>query len=143
MNSSEENLHARIADATKYFQSRITYYEDTRKNSRRLYQALQILVILLGGLTPILILWTELPKPLQALPAAMASILGGISGIFHLQEDWVTSKKTAEDLKGELLAFQTRTTLPYNTGNDDSKALESAFVPSPGQIEAAIRNTLK
>lgn len=128
MSSSGSDRDLRIEKALTHCRSLINYYESRRIKSRRNYQILQIAAIILSGLTPVLILWTDVPKPIQALPAALASIAAGMVGVFHFQENWVASKNAAESLKSELLAFETRTTEWYRASAGEDQALDNFVV---------------
>jgi hypothetical protein len=68
-------------------------------------KAFVIGVVLLSGLTPVLILWTSLPKPLQALPSALAAVAAGVAGSFSWRDNRVRWKATQELLKSELSLF--------------------------------------
>jgi hypothetical protein len=128
MSHVESDIHDRVEKVLDHCKEMIKYYETGRTRERRLYRLFQTLIIILSALTPILILWTEIPKPLQALPAALASIAAGVIGIYHFHENWISSKNTAEALKNELLAYETRTTELYRTNLSDFKALDNFVI---------------
>ncbi len=127
-NDSEKNVVPRDEKILRHCNDLIAYYEKSRSAQRNWYQFLQSTVIVLSALTPVLILWADLPKWLQALPAAVASMAAGMIGVFRYHENWVSSKDTAEALKSELLAFETRTTEYYRTDLDDDTALDNFIV---------------
>jgi hypothetical protein len=123
MDSSEYGQ--RVEKASSHCRFLIDYYEKRRKLARINYTFFQASAIILSGLTPVLILVTEIPKLYQALPAALASIASGFVVAFHFQENWVTCKNTAEALKAELLSFETRTGEWYRVGIPKNRALEN------------------
>lgn len=89
----------------------IAWYTEEGRRQRRAFQTFQAAAILLSGITPILIL--VLPPTLDgwaALPAALASIAVGLSGIFQWKENYIRFAYTGEALKSERIKFVTRTT---------------------------------
>jgi hypothetical protein len=122
MNSTPEPRHEQ---AVQRCQEMIAWYDKTKVTQRELYRWSQILAVVLSGLTPILILWNELPKPLQALPAALAAIVTALNGIFQWKDNYTRFAYTGEALKSELFKFQTRTTVDYARDVDDQQALEN------------------
>ena len=101
----------------------ITWYEKNKRTVRTLFYISQVCIIVLSALTPILILWSDLPKPVQALPAAIASICAALNAVFRWRENWVLRAHTSEALKRELLKFKTRTSEEYRADLDDQQAL--------------------
>jgi hypothetical protein len=122
---SSSDHEKRTEKALRHCRSLIDYYERARVRARRTYILLQSSSIFLSGLTPILILGTELPKIYQALPAAIASIGAGIAATFHLQENWISFKNSSEALKGELVAFETRTSEWYQSELGEDRVLDN------------------
>ncbi len=100
----------------------IGWYEDTKSRHRRRYYGLQIATIALGGLTPILVLWTDLPKPIQALPAALASIAAGLAGVFQSHEQWVRSAAALESLRSERMKYLGRAGEDYAPDVEEQEA---------------------
>jgi hypothetical protein len=92
----------------------------------------------LSALTPVLILWSEIPKPLQALPAGIASIAAALSAVFRWRENWVLRAHTSEALKRELVKFKARASEAYQVDIEDQKALNN-FVT---RIESLSMNEL-
>ena len=103
----------------------ITWYEKVKRQHRVAYQISQVAAVVLSGLTPVLILWSDLPKPIQALPAALAAIAAGLNGIFQWKEGYVRFAYTGEALKSELLKFKTQTTKDYRASLEEQRALEN------------------
>jgi hypothetical protein len=96
------------------------------------FAAFQSAAVVLAAATPVLILWSSVPKAVQALPAALASVAAGLAGTFR----WLQNKSrwayAAEALKSERLRYDTRTPPDYGPELADEEAL-AAFV---GRIEA-------
>jgi Protein of unknown function (DUF4231) len=65
--------------------------------------------VLLGAITPVLILWDDLSVALQALPAALGSVSAGLLGIYGWQDNKARFAVATEALKSEKLRYQTRT----------------------------------
>ena len=103
----------------------IRWYEKNKTRSRQVYQVLQGSIILLTGLTPILILWSDLPKVVQALPAALAGILAGFSHLSPLKENYIHFAYAVEKLKSEKVKYLTRTTREYRSELGDEEALNN------------------
>ena len=120
-----EDLRSRREIAIKRCKDSIAWYEKHKRRSRITYQVLQSVAVIFGALTPLLLLSTDLPKPVQALPAVLASIAIGLIGAFHFQENWTRFASTLEQLKSELVKFETRTTDDYLAKLDESEALEN------------------
>jgi hypothetical protein len=84
---------------------------------------LQTAALLLSGVTPVLILWDALPKALQALPAALASVAAGVLGTFRFRDNqgrWALSQETLEH---ELFNFKNRIGPAYPREIDPEAAL--------------------
>ena len=106
-------------------QQHIEFYDEAKWRQRIAYQSFQAAVIVLSGLTPILILWSNLCEALQALPSALAAIAAGLLGIFQWRANYVRFAYVCEALKSERLKFETRTTADYDKGLDDHVALSN------------------
>ena len=104
-------------------QQHINWYDKAKDRQRIAYQSFQVAAIVLSGLTPILILWSDLSKVLQALPAALAAIAIGLLGIFQWRANYVRFSYVCEALKSERLKFETRTTADYDMKLDEHEAL--------------------
>ncbi len=89
-------------------QEQIHWFEVHSRADWWLYRTFQVGVIVLSGTSPVLLLFTSLPKPVQALPAATAALAAAIAASFHWHEDAVRWATTREQLKSELRQFNTR-----------------------------------
>ncbi len=99
------DYHHRLAYVRKRCADQVDWYVNHSQQEMFLDKIFVIGVVLLSGLTPVLILWTSLPKPLQALPSALAAIAAGVAGSFNWRDNWVRWKATQELLKSELSLF--------------------------------------
>jgi hypothetical protein len=124
-----QDLDERRALALKRCDDQIHWYTKYGIWAGALYRTFQTSAVLLGAITPVLILWTELSLVLQALPAALASVSAGLVGIYGWQENKARFAYTAEALKSERVKYETRTSV-YR--GDPARAL-SRFV---ARIEA-------
>jgi hypothetical protein len=132
------DLQGRRRLAIQTCQSHIDWFAKHKKEARLLYRFSQISVIALGALTPVLIMFSEsvspsIPKWLQALPAAVASIVAGLTAAFNPRENWVSRAVALEALQGELFKFKTQTSELYSPEIDSQKALDN-FVQRVAQI---------
>lgn len=122
--SSNDDLPARRDLALKRCQSEIDRNQRDKDRSALFNHGLQVAAVALSGLTAILILWSEVPKPVQALPATLASILTGVIAIFRWHENYIRSAYTAEALRSERAKFEARAT-PYGITVKDDQALDT------------------
>jgi hypothetical protein len=95
----------RLAYVRRRCSDQVDWYVHHSQQEMFLDKLFVIGVVLLSGLTPVLILWTSVPKPLQALPSALAAIAAGVAGSFNWKDNWVRWKATQEQLKSELSLF--------------------------------------
>ncbi len=102
----------------------IAWYESHSARQWQAFSIFQSAAVALGGLTPVLILWSSLPKALQALPAALAAIAAGLVGVFRWPQNKTRYSFTAEALKSERVRYASRTG-PYGGQRTDEEALES------------------
>jgi hypothetical protein len=117
--------------ALRRCEEQIRWYDRYSKREWRLFTLFQSAAIALAAATPVLILWSSVPKAVQALPAALASIAAGLVGTFRWLQNKTRFAYTAEALKSERILFETRTPPHYglDVTNDQAPA---AFV---GRIE--------
>jgi len=120
----EDDFLTRREKALKRYDHEIQWYERLKRNQRRAYQFMQFCIIVFSGLTPLLILIDGFPKPLQALPAALAGMLTAIAATFRVRDNWTRFAYTLEMLKSEKFKFETRSTKDYGVNVDNQKALE-------------------
>ena len=105
--------------------AQIRWYESHSSRQWWAFTVFQSAAVILGGLTPVLILWTDLPKAVQALPAALAAIAAGLVGIFRWADNKARWSFTSEALKSERVKYATRTTAPYGRNLSDDEALDN------------------
>jgi hypothetical protein len=111
--------------ALRRVDEQIEWYETHSARQWWAFTVFQTAAVVLGGLTPVLILWSELPKAVQALPAALAAISAGLVGIFRWPHNKTRYSFTAEALKSERVKFATRTTSRYRHQLSDEQALDN------------------
>jgi len=122
--------------AVDHCKDHIKWYEANKRKSMWLYAVFQTSVVGLSGLTPVLILWSAVPRPLQALPAALAAIAVALVGTFRWRDNQARFATAGETLKSELVYFQTRSTKWYDRKLDDNEALDN-FVT---RVESLVLN---
>jgi hypothetical protein len=103
----------------------IAWYESHSARQWQAFVIFQTAAVVLGGITPVLILWSGLPKALQALPAALATVAAGLVGIFRWPHNKTRYSFTAEALKSERVKYLTRTTSAYSPAIADTEALSN------------------
>lgn len=108
-------------------QAQIDWYSQHSKLEWRLFVLFQTAAIALAAATPVLVLWSSLPKAVQALPAALASVAAALVGTFHWLQNKTRFAYTAEALKSERVLFETRTPPRYGVEVEEDQAL-AAFV---------------
>jgi hypothetical protein len=91
------------------------------------FAVVQSAAVVLAAMTPVLILWSALPKAVQALPAALAAVAAGLAGTFRWLQDKSRWAYAAEALKSERVRYDTRTPPDYGPDLTDEEAL-AAFV---------------
>lgn len=116
--------NTRYETALKRCADQIGWYERHAGRARFLYRTFQSAVVILAGLTPVLALW-EFFDRYDVLPAAIASVLAAVIGLWGWQENWVRFAATAEALKSELVKLQTRTGEAYGASLDEETVLDN------------------
>jgi hypothetical protein len=118
----------------------IRYFERNKEFARWGWIICQGGAIVFAGLTPILILWTDVPKAIQALPAALAGILAGLVAVFGYPENKGRWAEAIAALEGERVKYLTRTTPVQGTPNPTDEELLKAFVTN---VEAIVMTTTR
>jgi Protein of unknown function (DUF4231) len=105
--------------ALQYCQDLIEDYKKIRSVSRNLYYTLQLLTVILSGVTPILVLVDKLEagqawlKWLPVLCPALASIIASIVTSFPFQKNSIAANTAVELLEAEQEKFILGVTQPY------------------------------
>ncbi|MEE8566362.1 MAG: DUF4231 domain-containing protein [Candidatus Bipolaricaulota bacterium] len=123
-NSAKNDFSLKCEKALKHCQAQIDWYEKVKIKHRLAYQTSLIATIVLSGITPILILTGDLPALIQALPAALVTVIVSLSGIFQWKENYLRFAYTSQALKSEKIRFETRTSKEYNLKLMDTTALD-------------------
>ncbi|PSB65502.1 hypothetical protein C7B61_11215, partial [filamentous cyanobacterium CCP1] len=108
-----KQVRSRNEKALDFCDQLVNYYERNRSFNRRAYSVSQAAAVILSGVTPILILLPNVPKAVQAIPPAIASVAAGLNA-FQYREKWIRCKSTAESLKVEKLKFELRISDDYS-----------------------------
>jgi len=66
----------------------------------------------------------DLPDTVQALPAALVTMIVGLGGIFQWKENYLRFAYTSQALKSEKIRFETRTSKGYRSQLKDETALD-------------------
>ena len=119
-----DSIQARREKAIERYNAEIEWYEKAKRNQRRLRQLLLSSIIIFSGLTPLLLLIDNIPKFVQALPAALAAILAALNASFRVPENYTRFSYTLEALKSEKFKFETRASADYGIKVDEQKTLE-------------------
>jgi hypothetical protein len=125
MSLSENDIKMRQKVALDDCQTMIAWYDKNKRTARTFFYVSQICTIVLSALTPVLILWSEVPKPLQALPAAIASIAAALNAVFRWRENWVLRAHASEALRRELVKYKARVSEKYQADLADQTALNN------------------
>ena len=133
-----DDLQARRKLAIETCESHIAWFAKHKIRARLLHRFSQVSVIVLGALTPVLIMFSDsvsppIPKWLQALPAAISSIVAGLAAAYNPRRNWVSRAVALESLQQELFRFTTKTSELYSPQVDSQKALDN-FVQRVAQI---------
>ena len=125
--ATEALLDSRNEAALRRCNEQIGWYEKYSKREWLLFVVFQSAAVLLAAMTPVLILWSSVPKAVQALPAALASVAAGLVGTFRWLQNKTRFAYAAEALKSERVLYTTRTPPHYGPELTDDAAL-AAFV---------------
>ena len=105
----------------------IEWYSKHSVREWRWFVSVQTAAVVLAAATPVLILWGSVPKAVQALPAALASVAAGLAGTFRWLQNKTRWAYAAEALKSERVLYDTRTPPQYGSEMAEEAAL-AAFV---------------
>ncbi len=122
----EASAHAhREREAIAVCRYNMNWYQRHGLLAMGLYRGSQTLAVVLSAGAAILVLATELPKWVTALPAAVASLAAGLNGIYLWREDWVRWLATAQALRSELANYQCRHPERYGVNLSPDEALDN------------------
>jgi hypothetical protein len=126
---------SREAKAIEVCEVNIRWYQRSGLLALVLHRGLQTMTVVLSAATAVMIVTTEFPKWVQALPAAVAAVAAGLNGIYHWNEDSIRWLATAQALRSELAAYQTQHPDRYGTRLAPGVALDH-FVERVHQLVA-------
>jgi hypothetical protein len=121
-----DDLQKRQGEALERCERQIAWYDEHAQRSWWLQNGFQVATVVLGALTPLILIDKDFAQHnpiLVAIPAALASVVAAINGIFKWREDGVRFGYIREALKSELIKFKTRTA-EYGTDLTDEQALD-------------------
>ena len=118
------SLENRKKAALERCDKQIKWYEETKKDARDRYRFLQTIIVAMTGITPVVIVATDL-KLVQAFFPAVATILTGVLGIYQYLDAWRRRVLALERLKSERFKYVTRTGDLYSTTFNDDQTLEN------------------
>ena len=121
--ATTRSLEEREADALRRCDAQIEWYSTHSIRAWRWFAVVQSSAVALAAATPVLILWSAVPKAIQALPAALASVAAGLAGTFRWLQNKGRWSYAAEALKSERVLYETRTAPFYGGGQSDEEAL--------------------
>ena len=131
---TNEEANPRRSYALKRCDELVDWYTRARRRSRIWYYSLQSAIILLGGISPMLIL--ALPEKrydvLKATPPAVAAVLAGLVTLFQFHDQWIRRSVTAEALKSERVKFTARAGASYGSTMKEDAAIENFVLAIEG-----------
>lgn len=123
MTQLTNNTDERRKKAQDRYNTQVAWYDKTKTDARFYFYLFQTLVIICSGITPVLILATDL-KIVQAIFPAIAAILAGLLGIYQFQDAWRRRALALEALKSESVKFETRSGDDYSSSVTEDQAIE-------------------
>jgi hypothetical protein len=124
VSAAERDNRHRQAAALRICRENMRWYQQHGLLAMTLYRGTQTATILLGAASAVLVAFTDLPKFVQATPAAVASLAAGLNGLYGWREDWVRWLATAQALRTELNNYEARNPDGYGTERGDSERLD-------------------
>lgn len=101
------------AEREKYYieewQKQKDYHSKKAGQFKQRYQITQILIVVGSVSVPVLLGISVMPTIVPTLISLMVAVLTGLEGISKNGENWVTYRRTSEQLKREQRAYLTRT----------------------------------
>jgi hypothetical protein len=133
-------LESRRERALKFCDKKLKDYRRERTWNHWAFVGFRAVAIVLGAITPALILAT-LPKWVQALSAAIVTVATAMITIFQWREEWVRSSVTTQQLEFERQNFSLQTT-PYapSLGAEEALSLFMSRIESIIQADIAERS---
>jgi len=131
-----------ISLAMQRCDSLIGWYDKNKRRHRLFHRFFQSTAIILGGMTPVLVLLQAMTIEgfsrniltiLIALFPSIAAIITGLDGLYQWKDNYIRMAQSAEALKSEKIKFLTRTTRRYSKDKNIEQALDN-FVSSVERI---------
>ncbi|MGK7904176.1 MAG: DUF4231 domain-containing protein [Hormoscilla sp.] len=114
-----------VPEALRYSQYLTIESKKKMSGNRRWYYSIQVVTIVLSGVTPIFVLLEKMGsdklwlKWVPVILPAIVSMLASIATSFPLEENWTSAKKVIESLEAEEAKFILGTTEQYQTKKTD------------------------
>jgi hypothetical protein len=128
-----DDCNKRVKNALTQCDTEIKWFKTRKNRDRRWYRLAQTIVIFLSALTPLLILGSgafpgpDISKLVQAIPAAIATIVTGVNSLFDWQGNWIRYSAAETALEAEKFAFESRATEAYAYDPDSVKECDQAL----------------
>jgi hypothetical protein len=110
----------------------IEWYSEAIDRNRRLYRWSTTLAVLLGGLTPVLVVFQALYQDYQsafmilaALFPAVAAIITGLNGLYQWKDNYTRVAHVTQMLKSEKVKFLTRSSPRYKPELSDQEIVNN------------------
>jgi hypothetical protein len=94
-------------------------------------------MLILSGAIPILI-YTNVPNLLRAVPAAVVGMLAGMNSFFRFRENWIKNSNAAHALSVEFVKYKAGTPPDYSDALEPQAALDNFMVRIEAIAEAAL-----
>lgn len=127
MPGQADDLQVRQKCALDECQELIDWYRRNLGRQRTFYRTTQVLTIVLGALTPVLLL-AQVNDIVPAITSAVATAAAGVSSVFHWQRNYVRFVNCERSLSDEKLAFETRTGQYREQSGDDALDMFTATI---------------
>ena len=114
------NLEQKRKAALDSYENLRAFYQGQTILYSRLYIALQVITLVGSALTPVLLLWTSLPRVIQALPSALGGLAAAINASFHYRQYWADNYYTLSALMTEYDRFRVRVPPEYGQGEAEA-----------------------
>lgn len=121
----------------KFHSEQLKYYKDRGTRNRLQYYTSHSAMLILSGAIPILI-YTNVPNLLRAVPAAIVGILAGMNSFFRFRENWIKNSNAAHALSVELVKYKAGTPPDYSANLESQAGLDNFMVRIEAIAEAAL-----
>ena len=117
--SRKNDFEIREKKALGHYDFLVDWYDRHKMLNKVAYGISYTVSISFSGLTPVLVLWSNLPEPIKALPAALAAISTGLNGIFQFHEHYKLFAWASMQFTQEKSKYLSRASESYKDMNED------------------------